>query len=247
MWIEESRQRDVIYLVFGLVMGIGGLLVGGASPRQRDDGELLVSPGQFADVTVRVVDDEETGAMLVVSKQERPFLYVYQNESGTAESFGICDGTDALIGLCEFSEGRIGNVGIFGNAVHAETRTPVFSFKASESPGVWKKATYSATRASIHEGEDTEVYIPSGEVYEDIDFDGQFDVRMEMDGDFAVAYQAIYFQGDWQVIGESTGNPGAQVFGYYDPNSLEAVTRTRLSNSKTRYRFVRGRGWQREE
>ena len=102
----------------------------------------------YADISIDILSDfthpdhpDIVGA-LCVRKNDYPFIYMYKDPSNKIIEWSIVDGKEGLIALSQFDKDRISQFLIYGNKVHENTRMPVFSFRASDKPGVWQKVQY---------------------------------------------------------------------------------------------------------
>jgi hypothetical protein len=211
---------------------------------EMDSGQL--KGGVYGDIRVDIIDDldipdhPEFVEALMISKDNYPFIFLCKDSSGKIHSFMITDGENKLA-LCLFDEGKISEFGIYGNEVHDNKRMPVFAFNASDKPGVWHKVKYIPTVKAIVENGKVKSYATTGELYEDIDFDGQFDAKRIFNKESKIVYGYIFVDGKWLKIDNRDSGEKLQKVGYYSVDRLEAVTFD--GREKVYYDFEFGKGW----
>ena len=108
-------------------------------------------------------------------------------------------------------------------------------------PGIWKKAFYMPNCKKIIKNGELISYAPNGELYEDIEFDGQFDAKCIMNEKNEILSESIYIDGKWLEVNNSGSNGQKRKIGYYDIASMEAFTLE--GNEKVYFDFEFGKGW----
>jgi hypothetical protein len=192
-----------------------------------DDANVLEKP---------IVVDE----VLRISKDNYPFILLYKDPSGKICYFAICDGENELA-LSRFKGGRISEFFVFGNKVHDNSRMQVFFIMASDKPGIWKKALYAPNCKKIIKNGKHISYAPNGELYYDIDFDGQFDAKCIMNEKKEILSESIYIGKQWIELFCTDSDEKLIKNGYFSLEKLEAM----MSNGENiiYYDFEFGKGW----
>ena len=86
-------------------------------------------------------------------------------------------------------------------------------------------------------------YRAVGEVYHDLDFDGQFDAKEIWDDKSVVISQSIFIKGEWRELGRLDGSGQFNKrAGGFDPENLRH-TQEIDGGKKTYFDFVAGKGW----
>lgn len=186
-------------------------------------------------------DTIEEGFIFI--KDDYPFFSLLKDFSGKIKYFAIADGSNLQIALGYFEDGRISKIVIFGNKVHDNRKMPVFVLTASEKKGVWKNVRYIPTVKAIYENGKPSNYAIKGELYEDIDFDGQFDVKRiyNEEDEMVIISESIYIDEKWCEVSNSGSNGQTEIFGYCDINNMEAASTD--GNKKVYFDFEFGKGW----
>jgi hypothetical protein len=203
---------------------------------------------KFGDVKMLVTDantakefDGTIEEILIIFTDDYPFISLMKDFSGKLNSISIFNGKNQPIVKSEFKEGRILNFGIYGNKVHDNRKMPVFFFEASDKPNVWHKIKYIPMVKGIVENGKLVDYAPKGEMYEDLDFDGQFDVKSMRNEDKKVLSQHIYIDGTWLEVYKLDSEDKLRTVGYFDAAILEAMIFD--GERKIYYDFEFGKGW----
>jgi hypothetical protein len=185
---------------------------------------------------------------LLIRKNESPFIMLYKDSSiNKIKRWGVMNGFEEVVLTSEFDKGKILKIAVYGNKVYDNQRMPVFMLKASDKPGVWRHAIYIALSKAIMENGKLKSFLPNGEMYVDIDFDGQFDAKSDLttvSNDMYYLAQSIYIDGKWKELGRRDSNGEWQKIGGYDVESLEEADEI-VGGKKIYYDFEIGKGWKR--
>ena len=201
---------------------------------------------EYGDAQFTIVDDinnpdhPEIVDALVISKDDYPFIFLYKELSGRISYFAITDGRNKLA-LSKFQNGRISEFTILGNKVHDDRRMPVFTFDASDKPGVWNNVMYMPSFKAIVENGKLISFTPNGEKYDDIDFDGQFDAKSFVVEGFKYLSQSIYIDGKWKELGYTDSQGKFHQTGSYIVERFYAFNFE--DGRKVEYDFEIGKGW----
>jgi len=201
----------------------------------------------YADISFDIIDDinhpdhPEIIESLCISKDGYPFIILYKDSSNKIIRWAITDGKEGMIALSKFDEDRISEFVILGNKVHENLRMPVFSFKASGKAGVWNEVIYMPTARAIKENGKPKSYAAIGEVYDDIDFDGQFDAKRVLNKESEIVYEYIFVDGKWLALDNRGSDERIKKIGHYSTDRLDAVTFD--GKEKVYYDFEIGKGW----
>lgn len=237
-------------LIVGFILGISLMLVMGVDEAitnhkktVSDNEKTILEPGVFGDIRISIskIEDVEAKDVLTVFKGEYPFFLVYKNPNGEVFGFALADGNEGILALSNFNKGRIADFVVYGNKVHDNKRMPVFFLEASETHGVWHKVRYSSTSRAIRDGDKVMTYKIIGEVYIDIDFDGEFDARQLWDKDSKIVSESIFVNGRWLELSKRTSNGDFTKLGHIEIEKSEAFTVK--DNKKVYYDFEFGKGW----
>jgi hypothetical protein len=239
-------------LVLGMITGAfwgGSWLAAAAGVGEWSDGIELPT---WVDPNVRMVAIEDLEATdqpgwkgLAIAQGEYPLVYLIIDESGKLTGVALADGEKGHSVMMRLNQdGRIRDIGVFGNKVHDGVRMPVFTFDASDTPGVWHKTMYMPAVKAVKEGGKVVNYKAIGELYEDIDFDGSFDAKRLYDEESEIIAYWIYIGGQWLELGRRvSGDAPWDKLGYYD--SAERTAVQAINNKKYNYHFEIGKGWKR--
>lgn len=193
----------------------------------------------FGNATIAVGDIEhpEARRAMVISRNGIPFLMLYENHTGEIDKFAVVNQEHGVIALAELQANGISVFGVHGNPVDGHSSTPVLLMTASDSPGIWDGVTYAATKPRGNQ----DYYPMSGEVYDDIDFDGQFDAKRIYNESSEIISMSIYVEGTWKEICRVNESGLFLKVGKYYPKQREAFS-TEVE-ARTHYRFYPGAGW----
>ena len=200
---------------------------------------------EYGDVRMTIIDMNQAEHPkyvdgLMISKDNYPFIFLFREPAGKINSFAISDGENKLaIGF--FNKGRISEFGIYGNKIHDNQKMPVFTFDASDKPGVWHNVKYMPTVKAIMENGKVKSYAAVGEMYDDIDFDGRFDAKRVYNKESEIVFEYIYIDGEWLVLDNRGSDEGIKRIGHYSEDRLDAVTYD--GEEKVYYDFEIGKGW----
>jgi hypothetical protein len=238
--------KDAGFTLTGFIAGIALLLILGFA-KDRDENEKEILPkNTFGDL--RIVTESlkrsDSKGMMTLRKGGMPIIFIYINDANEVDRFAIVNGAHGLLALGRLGKSGISEFAVYGNEVHDGGRTPVLLMVASDKPGVWHKVRYSPT-FPVHEEGKLKLYRTVGELYEDLDFDGQFDLKEIHDSKSAIISQSIFLKDEWRELGrmDSDGRFNKRR-GAFDPNDLSAYTEGVDTGKGTYFDFVWGKGWQ---
>ncbi|MGD2093814.1 MAG: hypothetical protein PVH77_02280 [Phycisphaerales bacterium] len=245
--LKSIVKKNSVKMSFSFLMGIMFVLT--IAPKENKDIIDLAHTKEvtYADLKINVVvdnpnnPDDDIVEFLCIQKNDYPFIYLYKNSSNKIVHFVIADGKEEIIARSAFDKDRISQFLIYGNKVHDKRRMPVFAFRASNEPGVWQKVQYIPSSKTIIENGEISHYEPIGELYEDIDFDGQFDAKRVISEGYEVVFEYIFINGNWLELDNKGSDEKIRKIGYYDIDKLGAVTSD--GKQKTYYDFEIGKGW----
>ncbi|MCP4256385.1 MAG: hypothetical protein GY774_02530 [Planctomycetes bacterium] len=247
--LKSIVKKNSIKMSFSFLMG-AMLALTIASKENKDIIDLAQirdNEVTYADLNIDIVSDfnhpdhPDIIEALCIRKNDYPFIFMGKDSSNKIVSWGITDGKEGLIALSQFDKDRISQFSIYGNQVHDENRMPVFSFKASDKPGVWQKVQYMPLSKTIVENGKLSHYEPIGELYNDLDFDGQFDAKRVLNEESEIVFFYIFINGKWLLLDNKGLKEKRTKIGYYNPDKLEAVTFD--GKYKINYEFEIGKGW----
>jgi len=190
---------------FGLVgcsflFGVVFMLTMGLTKKDKPEKELI-KPGVFGDIHVFIKDLEypdinKRVEVLTICKGEYPFILIPKEPTGDISGIRIVDGmAERELIRIYFEKGRMSEIFLVGNEGQ-----PVFTVDASKKAGVWHKANYMPC-VKIDKPFGTWVdYMPVGEYYEDIDFDGHFDAKLVYNEKGEIVSFHIFIKGQWREV-----------------------------------------------
>jgi len=233
--------------VTGFVTGITLMLVLGFAKDRKEGEKELLPRNTFGDLRIVTVpgDRSDVSAGMVIYKGDIPIITLLKNDSNEVDRFGITSGENDVRAIGRLAKSGMSEFCVYGNKVHDAPRAPVLIMEASDKPGVWHKVKYAPAIAAVYDDKGKLVrWRAVGEVYDDLDFDGQLDAKQIWDDKSVVVSESIFIKGEWRELGrmDSTGRFDKRV-GAYDPNDLSAYTRDVDGGKKTYFDFVRGKGW----
>jgi hypothetical protein len=177
------KKREILYILLGFVAGVisvSAILVL-AFMIDTKAGEIvpLNSPRYFGrDIKIWI---EKTPAKqreafdistaLRMSKNGIPFFMIWLDKAGEVTNLAL-NGRD---NLC-------------------------FNMRSSSGSGKWEHGVYSGHRHGVYDGHRYNEDIREGEMYVDIDFDGQFDAKYTFDELGKLISKHIYLNGIWKEI-----------------------------------------------
>ena len=174
-----------------------------------------------------------------------PFMVIGKDNSNNINC-GIMDGLESKVVKAELANGYLSKLVVYSNNCSGG-----LIMNKSETNGNWRNCRYfkkdKEGNASFE-----------GEFYEDIDFDGQFDVKSKwLKCEKKVLVNYIYVNDDWEEVNVvDTDNLEAKslfVNGKFqkitkDPELVERLTALpRSVKEKVIYDFEFGKGWKRRE
>jgi hypothetical protein len=239
--LSKRKGRGWLTLTLGFVLGVA--LTVCLSGRMRDEEKSTSAQKQdvvVGGVTIRLMDIDEPNtpeakSALGVIQGEVPFLFIYLNGDGEVISYaGGAPGHKAVHAL-------VGREGLASLMVYGSGGTPViFADPSEEGPG-WNSIRYvETTRES---GEDGRLvrYRPVGEMYVDLDGDGQFDFKDVYDDQSARLSQWILIRSNWECLGVFDPPRDWREPGYCSTSERTAI---QVRDGKERQlRFEPGLGW----
>ena len=202
------------------------------------DVSILVADSNIPDAYKDTIEE-----VFIFSKDNYPFFSLLKDFSGKIKYFSIADGRNHQLVMANFEDGRISKFALYGNEVHDNRRMPILTFSASEKKGVWDNVQYFPTVNAVYENGNISYYAIKGEMYYDIDFDGQFDVKsiFNEEDEMVIISQSIYIDEKWFEVNNSGSNGQTRIIGYYDAKKMEAATI--FDNKKMYFDFEFGKGW----
>jgi len=184
----------LVGVVFTLTMGL--------TEKQNKHEKELIKPGTFGNIRAFITDLEYTDANkalegLTICEGDYPFIVILKEPSGEISGFKIVDGMESKSELIriDFEKGRMSELFLLGNG-----GIPVFTVEASEKPGTWRDAMYTpcvSIKKTIGTWTD---YMPVGDVYKDLDFNGRFDVKTVYDDKGEIIDQYLFVNEEWQKL-----------------------------------------------
>jgi hypothetical protein len=234
------------FAVAGFVAGIGLMLALGFAKDPNESEKEILPKNTFSDlrITVMPLKQKDINAAMTIYKGDTPIIIIYRNDSNEVDRFGIANGRHGILALGGLAKSGISKFGVYGNEVHGGRRTPVLTMVASDKPGVWYKVRYAPTFIPVYDGGKLTRYRTVGELYTDLDFDGQFDAKEIWNDKSVIVSESILIKGEWRELGRMDSNGRfSKRAGAYDPNDLSAFTEDVDGGNKTYFDFVPGKGW----
>ena len=245
----SSVTRKVAIVLCGFLAGVVFMLM---LELLKDDPAKwglkdILKPGDFGDIQiVRGNSSEwpEAGEALAIIVGDSSFFYFIKNNSNDITNFYINEGKGRDLVEAEIKDGKLSKIGIICN-----DESGVFVVEKSED-AIWQYAKY------FHMNTQEKF---SGESYEDIDFDGQFDCKKAFGGNSEVIGEYIYLDGAWEhVFGYDDGEKleATQIFANGEYQKILPTDKMRIEelaklprNAKeiVYYDFEFGKGWKRRE
>jgi len=244
--LRNRIYKNVGLALTGFMAGIALMLILGFA-KDRDEGEKEILPkntfGDLRIVTAPLERSDSKGAM-TLRKGDMPIIVIYTNDANEVDRFAIVNGTHGLLALGRVGVSGISEFGVYGNEVHDGRRTPALVMVASDKPGVWHKVRYAPRAPVFDEGKLT-YFRAVGEEYDDLDFDGQFDLKSIYDDRSAIISQSIFLKDEWRELGRMDSNGRFNKRrGTFDPNDQSAYIEDVDTGKRTYFDFVWGKGWQ---
>jgi hypothetical protein len=200
--------------------------------------------GTFGDIKIETADlnEPDKRRVMVLSKNQSPFLLIFENPSGLVEEFGVMNGRYGNVAHAQMNSQGISGFGVFGNSVNGRERMGVLFMKAStKTPGRWQSVKYAPTTEPGKEG----YYRVTGEVYDDIDFNGPFDAKRVYNSESELVSMSLHLYGQWQEILRINADSLFLKVGKCYPDKGTAFSTQ--GEQRTHYRFQPGAGWQIEK
>ncbi len=234
------------FAMTGFAAGIMLMLVLGSAKGRKEDEKDILPRNTFGDLRIVTTPVERSGSKdsMAICKGDIPIIFIYMNDSNEIDRFGISNGKQGILAVGWLTKSGISKFAVYGNEVHGGRRTPVLSMVASDKPGVWHKARYAPAFTPVYDDGKLTRYRAVGELYEDLDFDGQLDAKQIWNDRSVVVSESIFIKGEWRELGrvDSKGRFNKRV-GAYDPNDLSAYTEDVDGGNRTHFDFVPGKGW----
>lgn len=228
-------------VAIGLMAGVAMVPMLGSSA--ANNGTETFAEGTFGDIRLVTVplETSDTRAVMTLLKGDVPIIHLYRNDANEVDRFAVANGAHGTVALGRLTEAGISEFVLHGNEVHNGLRMPVLTIDASARPGVWHKARYTPTVGGVYSDGKLISYRVVGEVYHDIDFDGQFDARDVYDKESIVTSQCIFIDGQWIELARRDVDGEWRRLGRFETGELEAFTIE--GDSKVSFDFVCGGGW----
>jgi hypothetical protein len=222
------------------------LVLASAANRVRSPEEETTQIGAFADIKIEAIDVNEPTARRVIylSKNGTTVLELYENPSGAVNRFAVVNGRHGNVGLGELDDAGVSHFSVFGNRLRGQERTAVLFLDASnKTPGQWEPVWYAPTTRREREGKT--YYNITGEVYDDLDFNGQFDAKRVYNSERQLVGMSLYVYSQWQeILRVNADGLFLQVGKYYRDKGTAFSSQ---GEQRTHYRFEPGVGWQIEK
>jgi hypothetical protein len=237
--------KNAGFALTGFVAGIILMLaLGFAKGPNKGEKEILPrnSFGDLRIVTAPLERSDAVNAAMVIYKGDIAILTLLRNDSNEVDGFGVTNGENNLLAFGRFARSGISEFYVYGNEVHDGPRAPVLFLTPSDKPGVWHPARYAPTVAPVYDEKGKLVrWRAIGEVYFDLDFDGQFDAKEILNDKSVAVSQSIFIKDQSR---ELVNLDRKERIGGFDPETQTADTRERGSKKTTYFDFVGGKGWQ---
>jgi len=242
LWHRFGKNLGLILM--GLVTGFVLTLVLGFadSPTGAHRETPQSTYGDLRIITVPLDRDDARDSM-VIYKGDVPIIHLFRTDSNEVNLFGINNSVHGKLALGCLTKAGISEFTLFGNKVREGMQMPVFTMNASDKPGVWNKVRYTPTVAGIYDKGKLVSYRVVGEVYHDIDFDGQFDAKSIYDEKLVVCSESIFIDGQWLELGYREPNGRWKREGFFEADKSRAYTMD--GAKKVYFDFVWGKGWHR--
>jgi hypothetical protein len=244
LWNQIGRKAG--FALTGFVAGITLMLaLGAAKDRDKNEKEILPK-NTFGDLRIvtEPVQRSDTKAVMTVYKGDTPIVLIFMNDANEVDRFGVVNGKHGMLALGRLGKSSISEFAVYGNDVHDGGRTPALSMVASDKPGVWHKVRY-APRVPVFAAGTLISFRSVGEEYDDLDFDGQFDLKSIYDDKSAIISQSILLKGEWRELGRLDSNGRfIKRRGCFDLNDHSAYSDDLDTGKTTYFDFVWGKGWQ---
>lgn len=241
--LRRLSRKNVGFAVTGLAAGVVlSLTLGSVESRSRAYKEL-VQTGRFGDLRIvtTALDGNEAKESMIILKGDIPIIHFYRNDSNQVDRFALTNGAHGTVALARLIASGISEFVLHGNEVHDGLRMPVFTMDASDEPGVWHKVMYTPSVVGVYDKDKLVSYRVVGEVYYDIDFDGQFDTKSVYDRESNVVSESIFIEGKWVELAHRDADGQRRRLGRCETEDLRAYTIE--GEKKVYFDFVWGKGW----
>ena len=138
--------------------------------------------------------------------------------------------------MASFGQERLSDLIIYGR----ETMPVEFAI-ANDEPEGWGSVRYVRTTPEYDRSGALMRYRPIGEMYIDIDFDGQFDAKDIYNDQSERLSQWVFMDGGWKCLGTFDPPTGWREPGYVGVNTRTAIYRE--DGREQHLDFVPGLGW----
>ncbi len=209
------------------------LVLGVAKSTDKNKREILPK-NVFGDLRIitEPMDLGELKESMVIYKGDIPLIYLFRNDANEVSGFGITCGNDGMPGWAQLAKSGISDFVVYGNKIHAESRTAVLVLTASDKPGVRRHLGYGLSVPKYDDNKVPGHRIPSyrivGDVYRDLDFDGRFDAKEVFNDKSVVVSESIFVNGEWRELGRLDSNSQfierLKRVGSFDDKNLTAFT-----------------------
>lgn len=197
MLATGSRNRVTFFLLGCLTTA--AVLITGVSHSGTDPSSGVTSQvAMLADLRIESRDIQHADArrFFALLKNGKPLLLLYENHSGEVDKFSITNCSNEIVAVGELDDEHISTFAVYGNPVGKKKRTPVLLLNGWDTSGCWECATYTATQPRG----DKDYFPIVGDMYQDIDVDGQFDAKRVYNARSKVVSESIFLEGSWKEI-----------------------------------------------
>lgn len=248
LWRRLSKNGGLVPA--GPVAGFALMLLFGCARNGGEARKEMLQRNTFGDlqiITEPFTERSDTKDVMIISKGDVPVLILYNSDSNEVDRFAVTNGMNGMVVTGRLTKSGISEFVLYGNAVHEGLRMPVFTVDASDKPSVWTKVRYTPSVAAVYDKGKMVSYRVEGEVYHDIDFDGQFDAKSiydkDSDGESVVSSESIFIDGQWLELVHREPDGQWKRKGLCEEDKSRAYT---VEGEKTVYfDFVWGKGWHR--
>ncbi len=240
-------RKDPTLVLMGFAAGVVLMLVSGTIKEGAEARKEILQRNTFGDLrifTEPFTGRSDTKEVMVISKGDVPVVFLYNNDSNEVDRLAITSGKHGIMALTRLTKSGISEFVLLGNEVHDGLRMPVFTMDVSDKPGVWDKVRYTPTVAGVYDKGKLVSYRVVGEVYHDIDFDGQFDAKSIYDEKSVVCSESIFVDEQWLELGYREPDGRWKREGLFEADKLRAYTVE--GKEKVYFDFVWGKGWHRQ-
>ncbi len=241
---RPSRSAGLV--LAGFTVGLALMLLFGCARNGGEARKEILHRNTFGDLQITAepfTGRSDAKDVMLISKGDVPILILYNSDSNEVDRFAVANGTDDIVALGRLTKSGISEFVLYGNEVHEGLRMPVFTMDASDKPGVWDEVRYTATAHAVYDQGKCVSYRVVGEVYYDIDFDGQFDAKDIRDKESEVFSESIFIDGQWLELVHREPDGQWRRKGLFEADKSRAYTIE--GDDKVYFDFVWGRGWHR--